>query len=278
MICPQCNKEFVPSKGSNYHRQKHCSKKCTKQKADEKYRQTNKGIEAQRKGNKKVKDAKEKVFIICPECNKEFVQSTGSPKCCSKTCAKEALKKYGKSEKRIEGRKKSYRLKGWETTKNYKQSDKYKKYLQSDNRKETQKKHQQSEKYEETKQKYQKSEEGRVVIRKYANDRMKSDPIFKLGKNIRNRLNEFLKRKNITKRNKTFKIVGCTPEFLKEYLEKQFKSGMTWKNHTLDGWHVDHRIPLSSGQTIDEVEKLSHYTNLQPMWAIENIKKSNKII
>ena len=53
---------------------------------------------------------------------------------------------------------------------------------------------------------------------------------------------------------------------------------MTWKNHTIDGWHIDHIIPLSSAKTSKDVEKLMHYTNLQPMWAIENIKKSDKII
>ena len=73
-------------------------------------------------------------------------------------------------------------------------------------------------------------------------------------------------------------MIGCTPEFLKEYLEKQFKSGMTWKNHSLKGWHIDHIIPLNSAKTPEVVEKLMHYTNLQPMWAEDNIKKSNKIL
>jgi len=53
---------------------------------------------------------------------------------------------------------------------------------------------------------------------------------------------------------------------------------MTWKNHRLHGWHVDHETPLSSVKTIEEKYKLCHYTNLQPMWATENWKKGNKII
>ena len=65
---------------------------------------------------------------------------------------------------------------------------------------------------------------------------------------------------------------------LQEYLEKQFKSGMTWKNHSLKGWHIDHIIPLNSAKTPEVVEKLMHYTNLQPMWATYNLKKGNKII
>ena len=71
-------------------------------------------------------------------------------------------------------------------------------------------------------------------------------------------------------------MVGCTPEFLKEYLEKQFKPGMTWQNYTRKGWHIDHRTPLDSAKTPEDIEKLMHYTNLQPMWWRENIIKSNK--
>ena len=89
---------------------------------------------------------------------------------------------------------------------------------------------------------------------------------------------EYLRLKGLTKTNKTFTIVGCTPAELKIHLEKQFKPGMTWWNHTPKGWHIDHIIPLASAETIEETEKLSHYTNLQPMWAKENMKKGNKIL
>jgi len=61
-------------------------------------------------------------------------------------------------------------------------------------------------------------------------ERRSNDPIFNLINNIRGRIYKFLKSKNITKENKTFEIVGCTPEFLKEHLEKQFVGGMSWEN------------------------------------------------
>ena len=93
---------------------------------------------------------------------------------------------------------------------------------------------------------------------------------------MRSRLRKYLTIHNITKRNKTFDIVGCTPEFLKEYLEIQFTEGMTWENRC--EWHIDHIIPLSSAKNEDELYKLCHYTNLQPLWAEDNLKKSNKII
>ena len=65
---------------------------------------------------------------------------------------------------------------------------------------------------------------------------------------------------------------------LRNYLEKQFKEGMTWENY--GQWHIDHIIPLSSFNLLDEkeVKKAIHYSNLQPLWAIDNLKKGNRII
>jgi len=53
---------------------------------------------------------------------------------------------------------------------------------------------------------------------------------------------------------------------------------MNWKNHGKFGWHIDHIIPLSSAKTDEEVFKLCHYKNLQPLWAFENLSKGDKII
>ena len=68
------------------------------------------------------------------------------------------------------------------------------------------------------------------------------------------------------------------PEF-KMYIEGQFKDGMTWNNWSLKGWHLDHKIPLAFFDLTDREQLLHavHYTNLQPMWAKENIRKSNKV-
>ena len=108
-------------------------------------------------------------------------------------------------------------------------------------------------------------------------ERRDSDPVFNLTNRLRCRLWKYLKIFEITKKNKTFDIVGCTPEFLKEHLEKQFTEGMSWEllgKHI----HIDHIIPLSSAKTEDELYKLCHYTNLQPLWVEDNLKKSNKIL
>ena len=93
---------------------------------------------------------------------------------------------------------------------------------------------------------------------------------------MRNRISGFMEIKNMTKRNRTFHMIGCTPQELIAYIEKQFQPGMTWGNWSINGWHIDHIIPLDSGKNQEEVEKLCHYTNLQPMWAAENRRKSNK--
>ena len=53
---------------------------------------------------------------------------------------------------------------------------------------------------------------------------------------------------------------------------------MSWDNYGLYGWHIDHIVPLSNAKTEDDFYKLCHYTNLQPLWSLDNLKKSNKIL
>jgi hypothetical protein len=112
---------------------------------------------------------------------------------------------------------------------------------------------------------------------KYIRERLKIDPVFKISNNMRRRINIFLSLNGIIKKNKTFNIIGCSPEFLKEYIENKFTEGMSWDlmgNHI----HIDHKIPLSSAKTEEEVYKLCHYTNLQPLWAEDNLSKGSKIL
>jgi hypothetical protein len=115
--------------------------------------------------------------------------------------------------------------------------------------------------------------------RRYFKERKKNDPLFALSVNVRGRIKSYLKHKGIKKANiKTFDMIGCTPIELKKYLEEQFTEGMSWSNYSFRGWHIDHIIPLSSAKTLEEVIKLNHYTNLRPLWGIENMKKGKKII
>lgn len=128
---------------------------------------------------------------------------------------------------------------------------------------------------------YQKNNNDSVkqVRRKRYHIRYNSDLLYKLKINIRNRIKHFIKNKNFDINiNSTYEIIGCTPNELRIYIEKQFIGGMTWENYKHDGWHIDHIIPLSSAKSIDDVYKLCHYTNLKPLWANENYKKGNKLI
>jgi hypothetical protein len=106
-------------------------------------------------------------------------------------------------------------------------------------------------------------------------ERRRNDPLMRLKDAIRGSVRAYLGSKK-TRRSATFEIVGCTPDFLRSHLEKQFKPGMTWENYG-SHWHVDHRIPLASGTTPEEVMGLSHWTNLQPLEALENLLKSDKM-
>jgi hypothetical protein len=107
--------------------------------------------------------------------------------------------------------------------------------------------------------------------------RRKHDPLFKLRKNIRQRLSCALR--NNYKNSSALELTGCSMERLKKHLESLFEEGMTWENWNREGWHIDHIKPLSSFDLRKEEEqrKAMHYTNLQPLWAEENIKKGNKV-
>ena len=167
----------------------------------------------------------------------------------------------------------------------YVKSDKRKlvvaKYNRSDKNKLSQKKWRQSIKYKLSQQKYNQSDKGRKNrsknSAKYTMKKRKSCPMFKLRHALGRSVLKYLKYNNIRKKNTTFKIVGCTPKFLKNYLEKKFLQGMTWDNHGIYGWHIDHIIPLSSANNKKKLYQLMHYTNLQPLWAIDNIKKGAKL-
>ena len=103
-----------------------------------------------------------------------------------------------------------------------------------------------------------------------------NDIVYKLRHILRARFHGFLKLKNLKKQTSVIKLVGCSGEQLQKYLESKFKDGMTWENYGKFGWHIDHIIPLSSTTSQEDMERLCHYTNLQPLWWYENISKGNK--
>ncbi len=101
------------------------------------------------------------------------------------------------------------------------------------------------------------------------------DPNGYLKQLMRSRVYQALKRCSNPKTKRTMEYVGCDVETLREHLEKQFLPGMTWENK--GKWHIDHRKPCAVFDLNKEEERHQcfHYTNLQPMWASDNISKSD---
>jgi hypothetical protein len=105
-------------------------------------------------------------------------------------------------------------------------------------------------------------------------ERMDNDPIFKFKIRLRKTIKESVKRRGYTKKSKTYDILGIDFMGFRAHIENLFLEGMTWDNH--GEWHYDHIIPLSTATTYEEVIKLNHYTNFQPLWAEDNLKKGSK--
>jgi hypothetical protein len=101
------------------------------------------------------------------------------------------------------------------------------------------------------------------------------DPSYHISETIRSYLSRSIKGK-ILKKKKTEEIVGISFNKLVAYLESKFEPGMSMSNY--GKWHIDHIKPVTKFDLTKpgELEKCFHYTNLQPMWARDNIIKSNK--
>jgi hypothetical protein len=89
-----------------------------------------------------------------------------------------------------------------------------------------------------------------------------------------------LLRKSVQFRDRQVDEIGCTRLFFIAHIESLFKPGMTWDNYGKGGWEIDHKIPCSSFDLTDPEQQKAcfHYTNMQPLWWHENIKKGKKIL
>jgi len=105
--------------------------------------------------------------------------------------------------------------------------------------------------------------------------RRKTDPVFAMTCRIRSAVGDAFRRMGYTKRSKTQAILGCSWMEFKTHIERQFVKGMHWGNRS--AWHIDHIIPIATAITEDDVVRLNHFTNLRPMWALDNIRKGAEI-
>lgn len=115
-------------------------------------------------------------------------------------------------------------------------------------------------------------------ISKKATERYNNDPEHKLKHILRVRIQKAL-RLNCKKTSST-ELLGCNISEYKLYLESKFTDGMNWENYGRKGWHIDHIIPCDSFDMSDpeQQKQCFHYTNTQPLWWEDNLKKHTKIV
>ena len=190
---------------------------------------------------------------------------------CSKTkCGHRSVCKFCRKNERVEkqdlikiGKKKYYeknKERVLENAKEYKEKNK--------------------ERVLENAKKYREENKEKVKIskKKSTKKKLETDGHFRLTNQLRKYVRRYFNQTEKSK--KTFEIVGCTPTYLKEYIEKKFDTWMGWDNYGYgeNKWVIDHIIPLSYAKNKDELYNLCHYSNLQPLSWRDNMKKSNKII
>lgn len=279
----------------NGRRYKYCSKKCDKENRKEynkQYREENKEYFSQYKKNNKEKikksncQYKENHQNEIKAYNKKYqqdneIQIQKYNKERYKNNKEEILKQTHKYYQNNKDKRKKYDIR------NKKRIEEYHKLYQKINKLEIKK--QRSEYYEKNKKdislrvrEYKRNNEEKV--RESSNKcsrKRRENPIFRLSGNISNGIRSSLRLRNLIKnRNHWEDIVGYTIQDLKRHLEALFTEGMTWDNH--GRWHIDHIIPVSffKFKKIGDVEfKMCwRLKNLQPLWAVENLRKSNKIL
>jgi len=183
----------------------------------------------------------------------------------------------------------NYRQKNKEKLNEYYNSEEYKNkkkeyYLKNkDKIKEKNKEYQNKnkDKIKEKNKEYQDKNKDKIIEyhKVYKQEKRKNNYLFKIQESLRSSIRTSLKDKGYTKKSRTFEILGCSYEDFKIHLESQFLDWMNWSNYgnPEDGiyelnktWDIDHIIPISSATNEDELLKLNHYTNLQPLCSYYN--------
>ena len=219
-----------------------------------------------------ARDAKAKEYRASPRYKEK-------KKACQKTSERKAArsaysKKYNQRpdvKAKAKARQKSKKYKAW--LKIYTQTTKYKERLQAYRESEKYIAYRQSQEYKSMVKASAKTPETKARIKDY-----QLTTNVRLSRALRSRLR--LAIKNCQKAGSAVRDLGCTINELKSYLQVQFRPGMTWDNWAIDGWHIDHIKPLASFDLADREQFLQacHYTNLQPLWAEENLSKGATVL
>lgn len=123
----------------------------------------------------------------------------------------------------------------------------------------------------------------RETQNKWRKNKLENDMLYKLSYNFSKKLRKIIKRNGYIKKDRTIDILGCTFQEFKQHIESKFEPWMNWNNYglydgSLDyGWDIDHVIPLATATSEEDIIRLNHYTNLQPLCGFinRNVKKDN---
>jgi hypothetical protein len=245
--------------------------------------------------NKILKEVKSRT-LICPICAIQFITHHGTKKYCSSRCHLKHRQNFLKEYKKEYNKKPENKQKQVERLKiifkeNYKDPE-YRNKIPEAQKK--QRKRNPERFKERDKEQYWKRKNNPLTYkrdRQYQNNwlknKKKEDPYYKIRSSLSASLFQFLKREGTIKYGSITQLIGVSKDELKKHLESKWYANprtgemMTWDNYGLKGWHVDHIIPFEAFKKYDVTKeetqkKIMALNNLQPMWAYENISKSNK--
>lgn len=212
------------------------------------------------------------IYRVCGCCKKrkllkDFYQSLiskyGRGNVC-KDCKKEQAKTYSLNNP---GKIKEYNKKKYRKNKDIKRQIDKEYYIEN------------KDKIKSRIKEYRSNPETKEKRNKREKIRREEDLNYKINCNLRGRLRHIVRNRNTVIQGTTEELLGCAIDFFIQYIENLFKENMSWHNYGLYGWHLDHIIPLSSFDltNIEEQKIAFHYTNIQPLWAKDNLRKGSKI-
>jgi len=227
---------------------KHC-KKCDKMLKFESFR--------------KISKTSEKYYSYCRSCEKLYYKIN------KEKVLKQKKEYYNQNKELI-----LLKVKSYQDNNKFKIQEKNKQYREKNKlhllEKEKNRRLNNLDKFKERDRLYYQKNKDKIHARE--RKKRKTDPLFKLANNLRRRINHYLKNKC----NGLENIIGLDLQNFKVYIESKFVDGMCWEKVGKE-IHIDHIIPLCSAKNEDELKKLCHYTNLQPLWAKDNLKKGSKV-
>lgn len=216
---------------------------------------------------------------------KEKLAKDGYKNKCKECINKAAKEKYAlapdiRKEYEAEWRKKNpdkckAKIYRWREN-NPQQFSEYRKKYYKENRdkvleqnKKTYEKH--KDKYNARNKKYHKDNHKQLMQKR--KERIEASPLLQFKERIRLLTKNSFYRLKHNKTKRTSEILGADWETVKTHIVSQFNDGMTWEDFVSGDIHIDHIKPLASAKTEEELIALCHYTNLQPLWALDNLKK-----